>query len=132
MKQKLDFWVISISMFTLWPKVFSPNIYFMFTFTHSTLFFLIRSKIIKILFVLALWRRGVVVITTAQLHPSKPGLRFRTDSNSTRGVSEICDGEDLCQWSQLEIRLHAFRRSTIPQKQFIINLELYYLPNSQF
>ena len=36
-------------------------------------------------------------------------------------VSEIRDGEDLWQWSQLEIRLNAFRRSTIPQKQFIIN-----------
>ena len=27
---------------------------------------------------------------------------------------------DLWQWSQLEIRLNVFRRSTIPQKQFII------------
>ena len=31
-----------------------------------------------------------------------------------------CDGEDLWQWSRLEIRLNTFRRSTIPQKQFII------------
>ena len=36
------------------------------------------------------------------------------------GVSEIRDGEDLWQWFRLEIRLNAFRRSTIPQKQFII------------
>ena len=36
------------------------------------------------------------------------------------GVSEIRDGEDLWQWSRLEIRLNTFRRSTIPQKQFII------------
>ena len=36
------------------------------------------------------------------------------------GVPEIRDGEDLWQWSRLEIRLNAFRRSTIPQKQFII------------
>ena len=35
-------------------------------------------------------------------------------------MPEIRDGEDLRQWSQLEIRLNAFRRSTIPQKQFII------------
>ena len=35
-------------------------------------------------------------------------------------VLEISDGEDLWQWSQLEIRLNAFRWSTIPQKQFII------------
>ena len=52
----------------------------------------------------ALWRCGAVVITTAQLHSTKPEL----------------DGEDLWQWSRLEIRLNTFRRSTIPQKQFII------------
>ena len=33
---------------------------------------------------------------------------------------EIRDGEDLWQWSWLEIRLNTFLRSTIPQKQFII------------
>ena len=63
---------------------------------------------------------GVVVITTAQLHSTKPELRFCAGSNPARGVSEIRDGEDLWQWSQLEIRLNAFRQSTIPQKQFII------------
>ena len=36
------------------------------------------------------------------------------------GVSEIRDGEDLWEWTRLEIRLNAFRRSIIPQKQFII------------
>ena len=66
-------------------------------------------------------RRGVVVITTAQLHSAKPELRFCAGSN---GVSEIRDGEDLWQWSRLEIRLNAFRRSTIPQKQFIIIIQL--------
>ena len=35
-------------------------------------------------------------------------------------MSEICDGEDLWQCSQLKIRLNAFRWSTIPQKQIII------------
>ena len=59
-------------------------------------------------------------ITTAQLHSTKPELRFCVGSNPACGVSEICDGEDLWQWSRLEIRLNAFRRSTIPQKQFII------------
>ena len=38
---------------------------------------------------------GVVVITTAQLHSTKPELRFCRGSNSARGVSEICNGEDL-------------------------------------
>ena len=65
-------------------------------------------------------RRGVVIITTAQLHSTKPELRFCAGSNPARGVSEIRDSEDLWQWSRLEIRLNAFRRSTIPQKQFII------------
>ena len=41
------------------------------------------------------WRRGVVVITTAQLHSTKPELRFCAGSNPACGVSEIRDGEDL-------------------------------------
>ena len=41
------------------------------------------------------WRRGAVVITTAQLHSTKPELRFCADSNPARNVSEIRDGEDL-------------------------------------
>ena len=59
-------------------------------------------------------------ITTAQLHSTNPELRFSAGSDPARGMSEIRDGEDLWQWSRLEIRLNAFRRSTIPQKQFII------------
>ena len=44
----------------------------------------------------SLWRRGAVVITTtAHLHSTKPELRFCAGSNPARGVSEICDGEDL-------------------------------------
>ena len=66
------------------------------------------------------WCRGVVVITTAQLHSTKPELRFCAGSNPACSVSEIRDGEDLWQWFQLEIRLNAFRRSTIPQKKFLI------------
>ena len=42
-----------------------------------------------------LWRRDVVVITTAQLHSTKPELRFCAGSNPAGGVSEIRDGEDL-------------------------------------
>ena len=42
-----------------------------------------------------MWCRGVVVITTAQLHLNKPELRFCAGSNPARGVSEIRDGEDL-------------------------------------
>ena len=47
-----------------------------------------------------------MVITTAQLHStSKPELRFCAGSNPAHGMSEIRDGEDLWQWSRLEIRL---------------------------
>ena len=73
---------------------------------------------------------GVVVNATTQLHSTKPAttqhhstkpeLRFCAGSNPARGMSEICDGEDLWQWSRLEIRLSAFCGSSILQKQFII------------
>ena len=61
-----------------------------------------------------------MVITTAQLHLTKPEFRFCASLNPARGVSEIRNGEDLRQWSWLEIRLNVFRRSTILQKQLII------------
>ena len=41
------------------------------------------------------WRRGILVITTAQLHSTKPELTFCAGSNPARGGWEICDGEDL-------------------------------------
>ena len=41
------------------------------------------------------WRRGIVVITTAQLHSIKPELRLCASSNPARGGLEIRDGEDL-------------------------------------
>ena len=66
------------------------------------------------------WPVNEDINITAQLHSTKPELRFCAGSNPARGMSEIHDGEDLWQWSRLEIRLNAFRRSTIPQKQFII------------
>ena len=59
---------------------------------------------------LTLWRRGVVIITTAQLHSTKPKLSFCAGSNPARGVSEIGNGEDLWQWSRREIRLNPLRR----------------------
>ena len=57
--------------------------------------------------------------STAQLHSTKAELRFWAGLNAVCGMSEICNGEDLWQWSQLKIRLNAFHWSTIPQKQFI-------------
>ena len=42
-----------------------------------------------------MWHRGVVIITTAQLHSTKPELRFCAGSNPSCGMLEIGDGEDL-------------------------------------
>ena len=70
--------------------------------------------------VVIITHRGVVVITTGKIPSTKSELMFCAASNPARGVSEICDVENLWQWSQLEIKLNAFRRSTIPKKQFII------------
>ena len=39
----------------------------------------------------------VVLITTAQRHPTKPGLRLCIDLNSAQSVSDVCDGENLWQ-----------------------------------
>ena len=38
---------------------------------------------------------GVMVISTAQLHSTKPELRFCAGSNTARGVSEIPESDDL-------------------------------------
>ena len=41
------------------------------------------------------WCYGVVVITTPQLHSTKPELGFCAGSNFARDVTEIRDGQDL-------------------------------------
>ena len=46
--------------------------------------------------------------------------RFCAGSNPACDKLKIYDGEDLRQWSQLEIWLNAFCLSNIPLKQFII------------
>ena len=83
-----------------------------------------KKRTVKLLLPLSYLRRTkrviAVVIATAQLHSTNTELRFCAGSNPARGMSEIRDGEDLWQWPRLEIVLNAFRRSTIPQKQFII------------
>ena len=78
---------------------------------------------------LALWHCGVVIITTVQLHSTKPELRFCTGSNPTHDKLEICNAEDLWQQPRLEIRLNTFCWSTIPQKQFIIIIYWWTLKN---
>ena len=59
------------------------------------LFWSLPSSVATFAVTEVLWRRGVVVITTAQLHSRKPELRFCAGSNPTRGVSEIRECEDL-------------------------------------
>ena len=41
------------------------------------------------------YRHVVVIITNAQLHSTKPELKFCASSKPARGVLEIRDGEDL-------------------------------------
>ena len=41
------------------------------------------------------WHGGVVVISTAQLHSTKPEFRFCETSNPACCVPEITHGEDL-------------------------------------
>ena len=62
---------------------------------------------------------GAVVCWLSLLH-NFIQLSLNAGSNPDLVVSEIHNGEDLRQWSHLEIRLNAFRLSTLPQKQFII------------
>ena len=76
--------------------------------------------------------RGVVVITTPQFYSTKPELKLCAGSNHARVVMEINDDEYLWQWSRLEIRLNAFRRSTIPQKQFITIIIIIPTINNRF
>ena len=52
-----------------------------------------------------LWRSGVVVINTGQLRSMKSELKFCAGSNPARDVLEVCDGENLWQWSWQEIKL---------------------------
>ena len=64
----------------------------------------------------------VIIFITSKaehLHSIKFEIRFCACSNTACGVSEILDGENLWQWSRLEIGLNVFCRWTIPQKQFI-------------
>ena len=54
-----------------------------------------KEKLIPLRDNLQKWCHGVVVITTAQIHSSKPELRFCKGSKPACSVSEIWDGEDL-------------------------------------
>ena len=55
-----------------------------------------------------LWCRGVVVLTTTQLHSTKSDLSICIGSIPACGVLEIWDGEDPGQLAWLQIRLNVF------------------------
>ena len=59
-----------------------------------------------------------MVITTAQLHLTKPEIRFCAGSSPARDASEISYDEDLWEWFRLEIRLSTFCGSTILQNNW--------------
>ena len=56
--------------------------------------------------------------TKPTLSNFKPNIK--PNFNPARGVLEIGDGENLWQWSRLEIGLNVLRQAAIQQKQFII------------
>ena len=66
-----------------------------FVFDHIILkWTILDEKTITIDVFQGLKHHGVVVIITAQLHSTKPELRFCAGSNPAFGMSEICNGED--------------------------------------
>ena len=54
-----------------------------------------QAHILKLFKLQQIWRRGVVVLTGAQVHSTKSELRFCAGANPACGVSESCDGENL-------------------------------------
>ena len=73
-------------------------------------------SIISHLFVcfVCLWHRGVVVITTAKLHSTKPELRFCEGSNSASGMS------DSRWWESLTMVLARNKPKCLPCRQSTI------------
>ena len=67
----------------------------------------------------------VVVTTFAHLHSTNPELRFFTGSNPAAGVSEVCDDENIRQWSLLEIMPNILSANptkwSVTLKQFVGN-----------
>ena len=60
-----------------------------------------------------------MIITAVYLHPKKSELRLSTGINPTRSIFEICNNENLWQWSWLDLRLNAFSWLTTPSNNFI-------------
>ena len=77
------------------------------------LLYKIDLNVPAILAQLYLWCCGVVVIT-AKLHSTKPGIRLSRGSNPILSMSEIRDGENLIMIpAGNKAKLNTFCRSTI-------------------
>ena len=103
-----------VSADILWKFIYWSN----FSTLFKTLFFpwVFHFRIfLKFSFLWHVLCCGLVVISTAQLHSTKPELWFCADSVPAFVVLENCDCKNLWQWSQWEIRLNALCRSTIPE-----------------
>lgn len=65
----------------------------------------------------SLWHCGVMVITTVQ-HSTKTKPRFWAGSNTGLNLLVVCNGENLSQCFQLDIRVG--KASTVLEKQFFV------------
>ena len=90
----LLFILIFLWLYFIHQAIFSFAIHYLINVIFSVRPQLSSVSTLCAVFSKALWRRGVVVIT-AQLHSTKPEIRFCAGSNPARDVSEIRDCEDL-------------------------------------
>ena len=69
---------------------------YVFFYLKMNLFHFKKKVIVlHLLLVIQISCSGVVVVTIAQLHSTKPELRFFPGTNPARGVLQIRDSEDL-------------------------------------
>ena len=82
---------INISLVFITQCYFSVPKYVRLNSTHYLIMKINNKRELQVVVI----KLQVVIITTAQLHSTKPELRFCAGSNPARGMSEIHDGEDL-------------------------------------
>ena len=90
------------------------------THTHTHTHTHTQQKISRFVTVTLSWRRGLVVITTTQLHSIKTRTRVLLTVQILRAAywrfAMVRSWLRTSDWPRLEKRLNAFRRSTISQK----------------
>ena len=112
---------LKLTILTIWNK-FSQKGYFQSKAEKVNIaieFCIFELKTDNFDFLDQICPKRAFLITTAQLHSWKPEFRFCIGSNPAYSVLEIRDGEDLWQWSWLEIRL-CLLLVNHTTKQFII------------